>query len=521
MVDVLKVLLVLSLTVVFLTSCASDPSPDKPDDNYGNYYEIFVASFYDSNEDGMGDINGIIKKMEYLNDGNSRTDEDLMIDGIWLMPIMPSPSYHKYDVIDYMNVDEAYGTLEDFEKLMEVTEKAKVKVIIDLVVNHSSVEHPWFLSAVESLKKSEDNPYIDYYHFTSEPDLPNYHQVEGLPGYYYEGAFGRHMPDLNLDNDALRQELIDIASFWMEMGVDGFRLDAVTHYYEGNSQKNTAFLAWLHDELTKINDDVYIVGEAWSDGGTIETLYQSGIDSFFNFPFSGGRGDIIMDIKIKKGNDLAKSIEAWQDKMLEANGSAIDAVFLSNHDNARSGGALNRDVALQKMGANVYFLMPGNAFVYYGEEIGMTGSGKDENKRQPFLWSTEDMTGMTEPPIGSDEVLQKIEGLDVQLQDEHSLVNHYKKLFYIKNKYPEIMRGNVAAMEFQNTALCAYETTWNHDGTSERVYIIHNFAEEAAEVDLGSFDGAEIVETVYCSDGSVEEENQVATVPAKTTIILK
>lgn len=504
-----------------LSSCTGDKLPDKPDDMYGNYYEIFVASFYDSDGDGMGDFAGITEKMPYLNDGDNSKFEDLMVDGLWLMPIMPSPSYHKYDVTDYKAVAPEYGTMEDFEAMMKATDEAGVDVIIDYVLNHSSREHPWFLSAVESLKNGEENLYIDYYHFSNQVGQTNYHAVPGLTGWYYEGAFGGHMPDLNLDNEALRAEILDIARFWMDKGVDGFRLDAVIHFYGGNTTKNVEFMKWFSDELGAEYEDAYIVCEAWSDGGTIENLYASGVTSFFNFPFSGAQGNIITELKSKQGHDLAVAMEAWQKTLAEVNPDAIDAPFLSNHDNARSGGTLMRDPLLQKMGANIYMLMPGNPFMYYGEEIGMYGSGRDENKRQPLIWSQTDMTGMTNPPVNSEEVKQPETSVEEQLADETSLLSRYRDLLKLKRQYPEIARGTVSAIDTGEYTICAYWSEWTHDEGTDAVVIIHNFADESYETTLDALGVTELIISLHGEEKAVEVVDGKLTIPGKSSAVLK
>jgi len=327
------------------------------------------------------------------------------------------------------------------------------------------------------------------------------------------------MPDLNLDNPSVREEILKIAEYWMAIGVDGFRLDAVTHYYEGNNTKNIEFLAWLQTELEKVDDDVYIVAEAWSDGGTILKLHESQLNSFFNFSFADSTGKIVTSVKMKKGSQLASDIAKWQEDVKAVNPDGIDAVFLSNHDNSRSGGALNRDLSLQKMGANVYMLMPGNPFIYYGEELGMVGSGRDENKRQPFIWSTTDVSGMTNPPINSDTVKQPVEGLDVQIKDGNSLVNHYKKLIAIKNSYPEIARGSVKALDLGNDNICAYKVSWLYEEAERTVWIVHNLSKETEEVDLTALGELKLVETLNCLD--VEAEGSMDSMMGLTTYILK
>ena len=219
------------------------PSPPalvgSPDDNYRTWYEIFVYSFCDSNGDGLGDLQGVTDQLDYL--------QNLGITGIWLMPIHPSSSYHKYNVSDYYAIDPDYGTMEDFETLMAECEKRGIHVILDLVVNHTGSDHPWFQEAaayLQSLGDAEPDvqacPYVDYYNFTKEPKTAHT-QVPGTD-WYYESQFSSAMPDLNLDSELVRQEIGDIMRFWLDKGVAGFRLDAAKEFNTGSNDKNLGAL---------------------------------------------------------------------------------------------------------------------------------------------------------------------------------------------------------------------------------------------------------------------------------------
>lgn len=514
------------MVVLLTTACKEGQVEINIDDNYGTFYEIFVASFYDGSGDGHGDLQGIIEKIDYL-------DDTMNVDGLWLMPIMPSPSYHKYDVTNYYEIDPQYGSIDTFKTLAKVTGERDIKLVIDFVVNHSSNLHPWFLEASKSLKIQpcgeaicihddlcrDHNPLVKYYNFTDEKGLSDYHQVPNVDGYYYEGRFGPHMPDLNLDNEALRLEILKIGKYWIDLGVDGFRLDAVTHFYEGNNTKNIEFLAWLQKSLAAYRDDIYIVGEAWSDGGTILKLHESEISSFFNFPFATSTGKIIPSIKMKKGKSLAEDMSAWQKSFLAVNPKAIDGVFLSNHDNSRSAGSLNRDLDLQKMGANVYLLMPGNAFIYYGEELGMVGSGKDENKRQPYMWSTADAQGMTMPPLASDDFDQPIDDYKDQLADKESLLNHYKKLTKLRKQYPEISRGEIEAVDLSNDMLCAYQLTWTHGDDQRQVLVVHNFDLAPAHIDVEVLGHYKLVDLLANPEQKDQFNQKDQSLPGLTSVI--
>ena len=273
------------------------------DDNYRTYYEVFVYSFYDSDGDGIGDLKGLTENLDYINDGDPTTDTDLGCNGIWLMPVMPSTTYHKYDVTDYEAIDPEYGTMDDFTTLVDECHKRGINVIIDFVMNHTSSQHEWFQTAykyIQSLPEgaepdASECPYVDYYNFSKEK-LGGYYPVEGTD-WYYEGQFWSEMPDLNWDNEMLKTEFEQIVQFWLDLGVDGFRLDAVKEFYSGADDKNIAVLTWFNDMVKSKKEDAYLVGEAWNDYSVYAKYYQSGMDSFFDFTFADKDGIIADTVK--------------------------------------------------------------------------------------------------------------------------------------------------------------------------------------------------------------------------------
>lgn len=454
----------------------------------GAAYEIFTPSFYDGDGDGAGDLLGIAQKVPYL--------ASLSLGAVWLTPFYPSPSYHRYDVTDYRAVDPALGTLKDFKALADSLHEAGIKLIIDLVVNHSSSQHPWFLSAQESLAIPPcgqaacphpqlcraHNPYVGYYHFSQGAGA---HPVVGAEGWYYHSSFGHHMPDFNLDNPALREALLQIAAFWLDQGADGFRLDAVVHFYEENTARNIAFLRWLTGEVKGIRPDAFIIAEAWKDQNTILALYDSGVDSFFNFPFSGVDGHIMQAIREKQGAALAQKAVQWQNSILQANPQAADAPFLSNHDTGRSAGFLRRDLRRMKQAAALYLMLPGVPFVYYGEEIGMTGSGRDENKRLPMLWSLTDNAGLASAPPGADQAQRLEEAVDAQEEDAHSLLHFYRHLLALRKAHPALESGHLEALDLGHPALMAYRAAQGE----RSALVIQNLSDQALDVPIAWQEG--------------------------------
>jgi len=444
------------------------------------YYEIFVASFRDSNSDGMGDLNGVTEKLDYL--------ENLGVGGIWFMPIMPSPSYHKYDVTDYLAIDPAYGTMDDFDAYIEAAQAHHIDTIIDLVINHTSSAHPWFIQAVHDYQNGNcatDEDKCNYYNF-SDVAKTGYNQL-GTTGIYYESRFWSGMPDLNLDNDFVRDEISNIVQFWLDKGVKGFRLDAVTSYYTGYQSRNIDFLTWLNDMVKTKKSDAYIVGEGpWdTQPANIQDYYNSGCDSFFNFTIAQATGKMVANVNLGTGGTLASYIATYNETLRSINPMALDAPFLSNHDLGRSSGFFFDAAApyKRKLAASAYLLMPGKPFIYYGEEISLRGSGNDQSKRLPMIWSSTDATGACDPPAGYDYNLanQVTDGVDDLLVIPDSLLNHYRKVISIRNQYNDyIERGGVVAVDL-NSSLFALEYTRED---LSKILIVTNFSPDPVTADL-------------------------------------
>ncbi|MBR1865361.1 MAG: alpha-amylase [Lachnospiraceae bacterium] len=473
--------------------------PDnRVDDNNRMYYEVFVYSFADSDGDGIGDLKGLTERLDYI--------EDLGCNGIWLMPVNASTTYHKYDVTDYYAIDPEYGTLEDFQAFLKECEERHIKVIMDLVVNHSSSKHPWFTEAAEYLRALSPEqepdltecPYVDYYHFVKgEADLSGYVKLEGSD-YYYEAQFWDGMPDLNLGSEALRTELEKVMSYWLDMGVGGFRLDAVKEYYTGHPDESVEVISWIVDYCKSVKEDAYIVGEAWDSQNAIEHYYESGIDSLFNFPFAQSDGIIAKSIRSagdgKAGRALAEDIVDYHTMIRDINEQASDAPFLSNHDVGRASGFLGPDLEKVKFGNAVNILMGGNAFLYYGEELGMVGSvkgapGKDENKRAPMYWNDNGDDGMTAGPPDMDEVVHRFESYEQQKEDNESIYHYIRNIIRIRNAYPQIGRGiETVAQEIEDGDIVAL---WKeYDG--ESVLLLMNNSDQEKAVSIPERDGRKL-----------------------------
>ena len=459
-----------------------------PDDKYRTTYEIFVYSFCDSNGDGIGDLNGVRSKLDYI--------EDLGFNALWLMPVHPSSTYHKYDVDDYYAIDPAYGTMEDFEALLKACHERGIKVYIDLVLNHTSDDHEWFKAAADYLRELPADwepdpsycPYFDYYNF-SRQSAEGFAPLEGT-NWYYEARFWSEMPDLNLGSDAVRAEIRDIMAFWLGKGVDGFRLDAVTSYITDNTEANTEFLKFLTETGRSIDSDCYLVGEAWKERAVIADLYKSGIDSLFDFPFANNEGFIAKIISGSyKASDFVKGMLLAEEAYSAANPDFVDAPFYTNHDMGRSAGYYGADEGpITKMAYAMSLFMTGNSFVYYGEEIGMKGAGKDENKRAPMYWSDDaDDPDLCDGPPDMDDVQMKFPSLKDQMADDLSLWRWFKEVIRVRNAFPSIARGvteGVDSLSDDNVA-----AFFRRDAEYGDLLIVMNLRSQTAEKDLSSVGG--------------------------------
>ncbi len=449
----------------------------------GVTYEIFVQSFNDSDGDGIGDLNGVTEKLDYV--------KELGANAIWFMPIMPSPSYHKYDVTDYRAIHPDYGTMEDFKNLLAEAHKRDIKIVIDLIINHSGSGHPWF----EEARKGRDNPYRDYYVWAQKDtieasinkkvitlDSDNIRQWHdpGVGEDFYYGFFIGGMPDLNYDNPKLREEIYSIGKFWLEeIGVDGFRLDAAKHIFpDDRPLDNHAFWKEFRSKMEAIKPDVYLVGEVY-DKKEIVAPFLPGLPALFNFDF---HYTLLEALNTEDGMLLAKKQKEILDFYQGITPNFIDATISSNHDQPRLLNELGSDPDRYKQASAILMTMPGAPYLYYGEEIGMLGLKPDENIREPFLWTTKDKdTGRTswiDPVYTTDATVTPLE---IQKKDPNSYFNHYKNLIALRNSNPALAIGNLELPieEYPKTVMAYSRTTEN-----QQIFVIHNLGAEEVLVNV-------------------------------------
>ena len=470
----------------------------------GVTYEIFVQSFNDSDGDGIGDLNGVTEKLDYV--------KELGANAIWFMPIMPSPSYHKYDVTDYRAIHPDYGTMEDFKNLLDEAHKRDIKIVIDMIINHSSSEHPWF---VES-RKGRDNEFRDYYVWAQKDtiaesiekkvitldsdNIRQWHDPGNGEDFYY-GFFIGGMPDLNFDNPKVREEIYDIGKFWLEeVGVDGFRLDAAKHIFpDDRLLDNHAFWKEFRAKMEAIKPDVYLVGEVY-DKKEIVAPYLPGLPALFNFDF---HYTLLEALNTENGMLLAKKQKEILDFYQGITPNFIDATISSNHDQPRLLNELGSDPEKYKQASAILLTMPGAPYLYYGEEIGMLGLKPDENIREPFLWDLKEKdkgrTSWIEPVYSTDATVTP---LSIQKEDPNSYFNHYKGLIFMRNTHPALAIGSLElASEVYPKSVMAYF----RKAQNEEIFVLHNLGEKEITVDVPK----EFSNKIYQLGGAVYAEGKV------------
>jgi len=497
------------------------------------FYEIFVRSFYDSNGDGIGDINGIIQKLDYLNDGNPATTSDLGVTGIWLMPINPSPSYHGFDVTDYYGINPQYGTMDDFKRLMREAHARGIHVIVDLVLNHCSSLHPWFVSAAASGASPKRNWFI-WSQTNPGYSGPWGEQVWWPYGIsYYYGIFSPGMPDLNYLNSEVVATMEGMVRYWLEdVGVDGFRLDAARHIIEeGQLQADTAsthnFWKTWRINLKNTSPDAIAIGEVWAGTSAMAKYVQGDeLDGVFNFPLATA---ILDAMNSGTANNFITSLEQSM-SMIPA---GLASPFIANHDQNRAMSQLGGSISKAKAAASLLFASPGTPFLYYGEEIGMQGIKPDEDIRLPMQWTSGPNAGFTTgTPWRAPNTNYITINVVAETSDPDSLLSHYRKLIFLRNNHLALRVGSVNNLTASNTAVYAGLRFL----TSEAIVAIVNMSSSPAascalsrtssplpkgEYLVSPLMGEGTFEGLSVSDnGAINNYLLAATIPAYGTIIL-
>jgi alpha-amylase len=471
---------------------AAQPNAPAPEWTRGaTCYEIFVRSFYDGDGDGVGDIAGLIQKLDYINDGDPATQRDLGARCVWLMPVAASPSYHGYDVTNYYRVNPEYGSNDDFKRLVAEAHRRGIRVLVDMVLNHSSSEHPFFKHA----SLHPNSPYRGWYLWS--PQHPgvrnpwgsdNWHKSPVRDEYYF-GLFWSGMPDLNVENPAVVAEMKRIATFWLtEMGVDGFRLDAIKHLVEGgrgaqveNLPGTHVFLRDYAAHVRSVKPDAYTVGEVWDSIGAILPYYPDQLTSHFMFELSDA---IFTAVNNGSAQNLFRGWLRLQDTLPPHRYSP----FLRNHDQQRTMTGLGGNVEKAKLAATLLLTLPGLPFLYYGEEIGMAADKPDPRLRTPMHWSRGPAAGFTRgmpwEPLQPDSMTANVEA---QEGDPNSLLSLHRRLVHLRAAHPALATGRLVPLITGSGAVAAY---LRREGERAVLVVANLGAAPATGVALASDPGA-------------------------------
>ncbi|MBX3379401.1 MAG: DUF3459 domain-containing protein [Phycisphaeraceae bacterium] len=450
---------------------------DQRMDNWWNdaiFYQVFVRSFKDSGtgplaNDGIGDFAGLIEKLDYINDGDPNTTTDLGATAIWLMPVFEGPTYHGYETSDYYKIESEHGTNEDFKRFMAECKKRGIRVILDLVLNHTSSQHPWFKNAADP-----KDPHHDW--FIWSKDKPTWkgpwnqevwfnatdaggRRSTGGGGPFYYGIFSSHMPDLNYRNPEVTKEMDKVTEFWLkDYGVDGYRLDAIRHLIEdGQQQENTKEThEWLrnwHKFYKSVDPNAFTVGEVWTDTATIASYVPDQLDTCFEFDMSFATIDAVNNADAKRLRDA--TVNAWA-----AYPRNQFCTFLSNHDQTRSMTRFGDDFSKAKLAASLLFTQPGIPFMYYGEELGVVGDKPDENLRTPMQWTGDASGGFTAGrawrAANKDTATKNVQA---ESSDPNSLLSLYRKLVRLRQANPALAKGDYTPLEASDKSVYAFART--------------------------------------------------------------
>lgn len=505
-----KLVLLLALTIFtsLFFGCKSDTNGQSfaPKEKLGFegrvFYEIFVRSFNDSNGDGIGDLKGITQKLDYL--------AGLGVKGLWLMPINESPSYHGYDVSDYYNVEKDYGSIEDLKELISEAHKRDILVTMDLVLNHSSSQHPWFTEAATD----KNSKYRNFYIWADEKTNVN----EGSPisaqpwtpygDSHYYAIFWSGMPDLNYDNKEVREEMKKVAKFWLDMGIDGFRLDAVKWVYTDNLDKNIEWWKEFTSFVKSVNKNVVTIGEVWDSNPDVIAPYMAALDSCFNFPVRDALAGGTSSDSFATG--LATLLYS-RDIYAKYNKDFVDTPFLNNHDINRVISEV-QDVEKYKKAAAVLLTLPGTPFMYYGEETGLEGMKPDEMIREPFIWDTDTSKNTSWMSSSSDP--NKV-AVTVQEKDKKSLLNLYKDIIKVRNENTALLTGDFELLESESTV-----TAMKRSDVSETVFVFVNQGAEKAKQKI-TIEKGEVIYSSVRELGNIKFKNSEFEIEGNEILIIR
>ena len=447
----------------------------------GVYYEVFVRSFLDTSGDGNGDLRGLTARLDHVT--------ALGATGLWLMPIHPSPTYHGYDVTDYRAIHPDYGTMADFLVFLDAAHARGLRVVLDLVVPHTSSQHPWFQRALAG-----DPAYRAMYVWSDERldwrgtgGGPAWHPAGD--GTYYLGLFEGGMPDLNHRNPLVTEAMLDVAAFWLDLGVDGFRVDAIQHVIESddgviaNTPENLAWVGTFNAALRARHPGAFIVGETWTSTPAIATYHrEAGLDMSFNYPLWRE-----LNSAVQSRSAIGLRAQLQQDEDAYPPG-AWRGTFLANHDHTRPATALSplrRDDARIRLAAALLLTLPGTPFLYYGEEIGLpNGPGaSDPDKRTPMRWGANESGGFSvATPWRAMSTTDPAISVAAQRGDPDALLTWYQRLIALRASAPPLAEGSLAVVE----GLAGSQLAFWREVDGARVLVVANLGAAAVRIDAGA-----------------------------------
>ncbi|MFC5598950.1 alpha-amylase family glycosyl hydrolase [Deinococcus cellulosilyticus] len=475
------------------------------------FYQVFVRSFQDSDGDGIGDLRGVASRLEYL--------KNLGVGAIWLMPIYPSPSYHGYDVTDHQNIQPEYGTLQDFKTLLEEAHKHNIKVILDWIPNHTSDQHPWFKDARRPGSSKRDW----YVWKTTNPGWGRPWDNQGQTWHksgdqFYYGVFWGGMPDLNWKNPQVKSAMDQAAQFWLDLGVDGFRVDASRYILEGetdNRPDSAETLNWTREftQMVKAHGpDKMVVTEAWIETPTVAKYFVDGQGQDLGFDFDLQTA-LVTGIQTANATPILETLDGVTRHYPEG---AVDGIFVSNHDLGRP----NFTPGQWRVAASLLLTLPGTPFLYYGQEIGMpNGTGpSDEQKRTPMRWTFERRTGFSTAapwqPFSTQDPLISVQS---QQEEPTSLLKHHQTLLHIRQQHGALRTGGYLPLAAPDGVIGFIRQLGK-----ERVLVVVNLQDTGQQVqlDLGSVSAG--VDTAQSLLGSLEVKagKAVGTIPAQGLALL-
>ncbi len=444
-------------------------------------YEIFPRSFQDSNGDGIGDLNGIVRRLDYV--------ASLGVRCIWLTPIVRAASYHGYDATDYYRLQPQYGTADDFRRLVRAAHRHGIRVLVDMVLNHVSDKHPWFQAAM----RDTTSPYRNWFRWskTKPTELNPWGQSNWCKSTvrdeWYYAFFWCGMPDLNYEYPPVFREQLRIARFWLrDMGADGFRLDAVPYLVEENGQvANTPgthrLLHRYADYLRTVKAGVFTVGEATGGIDTLLTYYPDQLDSYFVFPFADS---VVSAIRHGSAAGLLQPILDLQERVPDQRWSP----FVENHDRPRMRTVFGGDLRRARLADFLALTMPGIPFVYQGEEIGMSGAKPDERLRTPMQWDSSAHGGFTRgtpwEQLQHDSLETTVAGED---HDPQSLLNLHRRLIHLRTRDVALGEGRLVPLTASQPAVAAYA---RRSGRHVVLAVVNLSDSAAVNVSLGAAVGA-------------------------------